>query len=125
MSTNSPESRAPFGRAPEVTTLYERLCRIQEPKGYFFNNDLEMTFDLLEQLLVTKSQYTYMACPCRLANGEITADKDIICPCAYREEDVKEYGSCFCGLYVSKDWNEGGIPHVYVPERRPPENIKF
>ena len=42
MSTNSPESRAPFGRAPEVTTLYERLCRIQEPKGYFFNNDLEI-----------------------------------------------------------------------------------
>ena len=111
-------------RAPEVLTLYERLRRIQEPKGYFFNTDLEMTFDLLEQLMGTKAHYSYMACPCRLANGEIGADRDIICPCVYREEDVKEYGSCYCGLYVSKEWNEGTVPHTYVPERRPPENIR-
>ncbi len=113
----------PQERAPEIRTLYERLCRIQEPKGYFFNSDLETTFDLLEQLLVTKNRYTYMACPCRLANGEIGQDKDIICPCVYREADVKEYGSCYCNLYVTQAWNDGTTPHVFVPERRPPENI--
>jgi ferredoxin-thioredoxin reductase catalytic subunit len=32
---------------------------------------------------------------------------------------VKEYGSCYCNLYVSKEWNEETSPHVYVPERRP------
>lgn len=125
MSVNSPESTLSAGRTPEVTTLYQRLCRIQEPKGYFFNNDLEMTFDLLEQLLATKIRYSYMACPCRLANGDIAADKDIICPCIYREEDVREYGACFCGLYVSADWNQSKIPHAYVPDRRPPDNIKL
>ena len=66
-----------------------------------------------------------MSCPCRLASGSREWDQDIICPCLYREEDVSEYGSCYCGLYVSKEWNEGKIPHGYVPERRPPEKFQY
>lgn len=105
--------------------LYENLKRIQEPKGYFFNNDMEMTMPLLESLLINKERMGYMACPCRLANGEFEEDKDIICPCVYREKDVEEYGACFCALYVSKDYNEGKIEQQFVPERRPPEKILF
>jgi ferredoxin-thioredoxin reductase catalytic subunit len=103
--------------------LYERLKKVQEPKGYFFNNDRERVFDLLEALLVNKDRYGYMVCPCRLASGDREKDRDIICPCVYREADVEEYGSCYCNLYVSKAWNDGTIPHEYVPERRPPEKI--
>ena len=95
----------------------------KEPKGYFFNNDRARVFELLEALLVNKGRYGYMSCPCRLSSGERQKDQDIICPCVYREEDVKEYGSCFCNLYVSSDWNEGKIPHDYVPERRPVEKM--
>ena len=62
-----------------------------------------------------------MACPCRLAKEDREADKDIICPCDYRDEDVKEFGSCYCGLYVSQEWNEGKIQQQFVPERRPAE----
>lgn len=104
--------------------LYEKLRPIQEAKGYYFNNDLQgMTLPLLESLLVNKERYGYMVCPCRLASGDREKDKDIICPCVYREPDVAEYGSCYCGLYVSKEWNEGKIAHVTVPERRPAEKI--
>ncbi len=81
--------------------------------------------ELLEALLINKDRYGYMTCPCRLASGDREADKDIICPCVYREPDVKEYGSCYCNLYVSKEWNEEAIPHAYVPERRPPEKMGF
>lgn len=109
----------------EVDKLHEQLRKIQEPKGYLFNKDYGYTCPLLEQLLVTRARYGYMACPCRFANGTYELDKDIICPCAYRADDVKEYGACFCGLYVSRDWNEGKIPHAYVPERRPPDKIRF
>ncbi len=52
-------------------------------------------------------------------------DRDIICPCAYREADVCEFGSCYCNLYVSPAWNEGKMPAVYVPERRPREKLSF
>ena len=108
-----------------VEQLYEMLRKVQEPKGYWFNKDRERVDELLEALIVNKERYGYMACPCRLAAGDREADKDIICPCEYREPDVAEYGSCYCNLYVSQAWNDGKIPHDYVPERRPPEKIGF
>lgn len=108
-----------------VEQLYEQLKKIQEPKGFYFNNDKERVMELLEALLTNKSRYGYMACPCRLASGEREADRDIICPCAYREADVAEFGSCYCNLYVSREWNDGTIAHEYVPERRPPEKMGF
>ena len=106
-----------------VEQLYDSLKKVQEPKGYYFNRDKERVFDLLEALLVNKDRYGYMSCPCRLASEDRDKDKDIICPCVYREPDIKEYGSCYCNLYVSKEWNENKIPHKHVPERRPPEKF--
>lgn len=109
----------------EVEKLYEMLRKAQEPRGYYFNKDRERVVELLEGLLVNKSRYGYMCCPCRLASDDRTKDRDIICPCEYRAPDVEEYGSCYCNLYVSKVWNEGTMPHAYVPERRPPEKMPF
>jgi ferredoxin-thioredoxin reductase catalytic chain len=107
----------------EVEKLYETLKKVQEPKGYFFNKDRERVDDLLSSLLKNMERYGYMCCPCRLASGDREKDKDILCPCVYREPDVKEFGSCYCNLYVSQAWNEGKIAHDYVPERRPPEKF--
>lgn len=109
----------------DAKQLFEALKKIQEPKGYFFSNNSERVMDLMEALIVNKERYGYMVCPCRLASGDREADKDIICPCVYREPDVAEFGSCYCNLYVSADWNDGKIAHEYVPERRPPEKIVF
>lgn len=106
-----------------IEQLYERLQRIQEPKGYFFNKDKELVFELLEGLLLNKERYGYMSCPCRLASGQREQDRDIICPCVYREPDVAEFGACYCALYVSQEWNQGNIPSQHVPERRPVEKI--
>lgn len=107
----------------DANSLYEMLRKVQEPKGYYFNDDHERVMDLMEALLINKERYGYMACPCRLASGDKEHDRDIICPCVYREPDVAEYGSCYCNLYVSKEWNEGSIERQYVPERRPPEKL--
>jgi ferredoxin-thioredoxin reductase catalytic subunit len=105
--------------------LYEMLKKVQEPKGYFFNKDREWVLTILGDLLINKDRYGYMSCPCRLAAGNREMDADIICPCQYRPEDIKEYGSCYCNLYVSSPWNEGKIEHLYIPERRPAEKISF
>lgn len=101
--------------------LHEMLKKVQEPKGYFFNKNKEWVLTILKDLLINKERYGYMCCPCRLAAGNREKDRDIMCPCVYREADVKEYGSCYCNLYVSQDWNEGKIENKYVPERRPPD----
>ncbi len=109
----------------DAEKLYEQLKKIQEAKGYYFNQDKERTLELLKGLITNKERYGYMVCPCRLAAGDRDHDKDIICPCVYRAPDVEEYGSCYCSLYVSKEWNEAETPHEYVPERRPPEKLLF
>ena len=109
----------------QAEELYERLKKVQEPKGYYFNKDKKRVFELLEALLVNKERYGYMSCPCRLASGDRQLDKDILCPCEYRTPDVEEFGSCYCNLYVSKAWNDEKLPHVHVPERRPPEKLPY
>ena len=109
----------------DANQLYENLKKIQEPKGYFFNPDRGKVNELLEALLLNKERYGYMACPCRLASGDRDHDRDIFCPCVYREPDVAEFGSCYCALYVSEDWNSGKTEKAYVPERRPPEKMFF
>jgi len=116
------EIKDALGIRTEVDELYDTLQKIQEPKGYYFNRDKEKTFQLLRALLVNKDRYGYMSCPCRLAAGEREQDRDIICPCAYRDPDVKEFGSCYCNLYVSREWNDGTIERHLVPERRPADH---
>jgi len=102
----------------EAKEFYEMLKKTQEPKGYFLNKNINLVFDLLDGLIINKERYGYMSCPCRLASGDREKDKDIICPCVYRQADVDKYGTCYCNLYVSRKWNDQEMEHVYVPERR-------
>jgi ferredoxin-thioredoxin reductase catalytic subunit len=109
----------------DAQELYERMRKVQEAKGYYFNKDMERTFELLDALLLNKNRYGYMGCPCRLLSGDQKKDRDIICPCVYSVPDIADFGSCYCNLYVSKAWNEEQIAQEYVPERRPPEKYDF
>jgi ferredoxin-thioredoxin reductase catalytic chain len=99
-------------------TLYGVLKKYAESQGIQLNKDREYVLEILEGLLRNESRYGYRSCPCRLATGIREKDADIICPCAYRNPDLEEYGSCYCRLYVSTEWNEEKIYHRKVPERR-------
>jgi ferredoxin-thioredoxin reductase catalytic subunit len=72
-----------------ASELYEMMKKVQEPKGYFLNKDKDWVLSILADLLVNKERYGYMSCPCRLASSSREKDADIICPCQYRPEDVK------------------------------------
>lgn len=50
-------------------------------------------------------------------------DKDVLCPCDYRDADVLEYGSCYCGLYLSEQEAANHKKEIVVPERRPLEKM--
>jgi len=89
--------------------------------GYHLNTDPDFLEDLLEGLRLNEERYGYPSCPCRLASGEFEFDRDIVCPCDYRDPDVEEFGSCYCALYVRTDVLEGKTPIQPIPERRPPE----
>lgn len=104
--------------------LYEILKKYAESQGIQLNADRAYVMDILQGLLINEARYGYRSCPCRLASGIKEKDVDIICPCVYRDPDIREYGSCYCRLYVSKEWNEGAIERVRVPERRPPRDAE-
>ncbi|HMK42889.1 MAG TPA: ferredoxin-thioredoxin reductase catalytic domain-containing protein [Dissulfurispiraceae bacterium] len=98
--------------------LYDILQRYAASQGFELNADREFTLDILTGLIRNEGRYGYRSCPCRLASGVRDQDEDIICPCFYAKPDITDYGSCYCSLYVTKDWNSEKTPHVVVPERR-------
>jgi len=108
---------SPIKQTPE--DYYQILKKFAPQKNLIFNPDLEVVMPLIEGLLINKERYGYPSCPCRLACNELAKDKDIICPCAYASPDIQEYGKCYCGLYVSRDFAAGKIQDIPVPERRP------
>jgi ferredoxin-thioredoxin reductase catalytic subunit len=102
-----------------VDSTYQQLKKDIEAKGYHLNPDTEHTKDLVESLLINEKRYGYWACPCRLAEGNKKDDLDIICPCDYRDPDLNDYATCYCGLYVSDEIVSGKKEISPIPERRP------
>lgn len=89
--------------------------------SHYLKPDPGFLKNLFEGLKQNEERYGYPSCPCRLASGKFEFDRDIICPCDYRDIDVLEFGTCYCGLYVRKDIYESKTLLQPIPERRPLE----
>lgn len=103
----------------ELENFYHKLKQDVEAHGYHLNPDVEFTKYLLKNILLNEQRYGYGACPCRLAADNKEEDLDIICPCDYRDPDLNDYNTCYCGLYISGDILEGKKELKSIPERRP------
>lgn len=103
-----------------IDNTYINLKKDTEAGGYYLNPEIDFTKDLIKSLLINQIRYGYWACPCRLASGIKEEDIDIICPCYYRDPDLGEYNTCFCGLYVTKKAIDEKIKIKPIPERRQP-----
>jgi ferredoxin-thioredoxin reductase catalytic subunit len=106
-------------------TNIEELKKIVENNaknnGYYLIPDPILLKDLLEGLQKNEERYGYPLCPCRLGSGKIELDRDIICPCYYRDQDIAEYSHCYCGLYVNIKVKVGKKAFEPIPERRTEE----
>ena len=96
-----------------------RAERDAKSRGIHLTPDEKLLQDLLEGLKTNEERYGYPSCPCRMAWGDFETDRDIICPCDYRDPDVAEYGCCYCSLYVDDEVHEGKKQARAIPERRP------
>jgi ferredoxin-thioredoxin reductase catalytic subunit len=97
---------------------------VAKKQGWYLHPDEEFLDMLIEGLMVNYNRYGYFSCPCRLASGDKEKDQDIICPCVYCVPDQKEYGHCYCGLYLTPEFHETGKNPQGIPERRPPEKLE-
>jgi ferredoxin-thioredoxin reductase catalytic subunit len=98
---------------------YERLVMETAAGGYNLNPDREFVRELLSGILVNEQRHGYGACPCRLPSGKEEKDRDIVCPCDYRDRDLSDFGQCYCGLYVSEEVVRKKKGVGSIPERRP------
>ncbi len=105
----------------KLSAVRQRAESDARTNGYYLNPNPEFLDNLIEGLKTNEERYTYPACPCRLSSGIFDYDRDIICPCDYRDADVEQFGACYCGLYVRRDVYEGNTEFEPVPERRLPE----
>ena len=102
--------------------MLEYINKVCETNTWILNKDEETLNDLLDGLVGNKKKIGYQSCPCRLASGERELDRDLICPCDYAPLDIKEFGACYCNLYLRNDFYEDiKKEYIVVPERRPVE----
>lgn len=101
-----------------VEALYATIEKEISGKGYYLNPDREFVDMLLVGLLANQDRYGYLSCPCRLSSGKKEEDLDLVCPCDYRDDDLAEYGACYCALYVDEEVFAGNKEVSSIPERR-------
>lgn len=92
--------------------------KVAAKQGWVPNPDLEFRRKIEEGLAVNYNRYGYFLCPCRDGDGDRASDRDITCPCDYNLADQKEFGHCFCGLFLSPEFAASGKPISSIPERR-------
>lgn len=99
--------------------MIKYVRKVAETNNWIIIKDELMFKDLIDGLVENKVSHGYQSCPCRLASGKRDIDRDLICPCDYAPLDIKDYGACYCNLYLKPDFYEKGIDFIAVPERRP------
>ena len=87
---------------------------------WILNKDKEHLEMILRGLQKNYNRYGYFACPCRDSDGVKNEDMDIICPCKYSRPDIEEYGHCYCGLYLDREFYNKKKELSSIPERRKP-----
>jgi ferredoxin-thioredoxin reductase catalytic subunit len=102
----------------EIGIVFEKIKKDAVENGYLLNQDESFSKELVKSLLINEKRYGYRSCPCRLATGKKEEDLDIICPCDYRDDDLDDYGACYCALYVSEEILKGKKKLSSIPERR-------
>ena len=102
--------------------MKEYIGMVCQKNNWILIKDQIMFKDLINGLVDNKKSYGYQSCPCRLASGNRDLDRDLICPCDYASDDVKDFGACYCNLYLRSDFYETiKAEFVNIPERRPLE----
>lgn len=92
---------------------------VAKKQGWFLHPDKKFLQMLIEGLTTNYNTHGYYGCPCRLLDGDREKDKDIVCPCDYCVPDQKDFGHCYCGLYLTPNFHKSGKMPEGIPERRP------
>jgi ferredoxin-thioredoxin reductase catalytic chain len=100
----------------EQTKVFAQM--VASKQAWTLNPDTDFTDSLLEGLTTNFNRYGYYLCPCRDTEGERALDADVICPCKYSWSDIKDFGHCFCALFLDSDFAAQGKVPGGIADRR-------
>ena len=98
--------------------VMEFINAVSEKQVLTLNPDKEQVLEVASGLMKNFNAYGYFCCPCREAWDDRKKDRDISCPCDYCKPDIKQFGQCYCGLFVSKEAAADGRELSSIPDRR-------
>lgn len=58
-------------------------------------------------------------CPCRIRSGDSEEDKEIICPCIFHENEIRQLGRCHCNLFFDDKFFEELLKKKVPPPEQP------
>jgi ferredoxin-thioredoxin reductase catalytic subunit len=108
----------------EINECIDKLRQDAKAGRYNLNPNRDDLETIVIGYMENEKKYGYPACPCRLPTGNFEEDKDIICPCDYRDDDLSEFGQCYCSLYVNDEIAQGKRAPEPIPERREINKLK-
>lgn len=66
-------------------------------------DDRESVKQLSLGVLENRKRKGFKFCPCRMTTGDMERDLKLICPCNFLAQQTwREYGECWCGLFVKR-----------------------
>ncbi len=72
-------------------------------KHYSLNPNKMMYTNLKIWLVEMEGIFGKRYCPCFEPSGDWKADKKLLCPCTYIDDEIAEYGTCHCSLFGAAD----------------------
>lgn len=99
--------------------VFQQIWRLankySEKRGYRLNPDPERVKELIEETAQNYVEFGARYCPCmtKRLTGDKKADARRICPCIWHKEDIRQFGTCYCGLFVTPEFDSSknqGVP---------------
>jgi ferredoxin-thioredoxin reductase catalytic subunit len=85
-----------------IEELKQKSQEYADSQGFLLQPDEKILNMILTGLLNNSIKHGEIYCPCRRVTGDKAEDKNIICPCIYHKDEIKEDGHCKCLLFVKK-----------------------
>lgn len=86
----------------EENEFLEFAKKHAEEKGIMLNPDERIVQGIIKGLFMKEEKFGEKYCPCRVVGGNKEKDKEIICPCIFHMDEIKDMGHCHCNLFVKK-----------------------
>ena len=83
--------------------IRERIQAYADSQGFVLNPEIDRLNLVIKGLHNNTVKHGAAYCPCRIRTGNPENDDNIICPCAFHKDEIKQQGFCHCYLLYANN----------------------